>query len=159
MEDRKVDPKGIYIVLWNIADPMKFHWGLFIALDEKSGYIFHYKIGPKSNDKWVFQPKTYSFIGSITFLVGLKISEAVDIRKDMLDRIKERLEQVEFNDKQDNCRTWTLRAVRLLDQEGFMGLTATREVIEALQTETNQLAHECLKQKQAIVVPSRHYTP
>ncbi|KAK2813408.1 hypothetical protein FQN50_000724 [Emmonsiellopsis sp. PD_5] len=155
---RQVDPKGIYIALWNIADPKKFHWSIFIAESDARGYMFHYTNGPKTNGKWVYQEKAhYSFEKSISFLAALKISEVIDTTTEMLARIGERLSHLEFKVGQDNCRTWTLRAVQLLDQEGFIGISATQEVIEYLQTEANQLALDCFHRKTVLVKKSGVY--
>ncbi|KAK2780591.1 hypothetical protein FQN52_002122 [Onygenales sp. PD_12] len=155
---RQVEPKGIYIALWSIADPKKFHWGIFIAGSAQSGYMFHYTNGPKTNGKWAYQEKAdYSFEKSISFLAALKISEVIDTTTEMFHRIGERLSEVEFKVEQDNCRTWTLRAVQLLDQEGLIGISATQEVIECLQTEANQLALDCFNRKKVLIEKSEVY--
>lgn len=156
---RDVEAGGLYICLWNMGDAKRAHWGLFVAMNAKRGYVFQCKHGPHTNHKWVFDDKVnYSLGESVTFLSALKISK-VDMETKVLAEIISRLKDLPFTESKDSCRAWVMRSIFMLADEGFIGLQPHETLMTKIQDEVNDLIHQSTDGDTPEIVESQYYTP
>ncbi|PSS12784.1 hypothetical protein M430DRAFT_29373 [Amorphotheca resinae ATCC 22711] len=126
------DVNGLYILLSDIGAESQFHWGLYLATASKEGIIFHVVNGPQTGYNWEYQrKKSYNVPSSLTLLVGMKIAVMEPL---LHEALAERLDAVPVAPSSRygaiTCRVWVKEALHALDDEGYIKLTTTVDMIE-----------------------------
>ncbi|KFZ09809.1 hypothetical protein V501_05475 [Pseudogymnoascus sp. VKM F-4519 (FW-2642)] len=127
------DLHGLYILLSEQNTPDTWHWGLYLHCGP-NGWVYHIT---RVADGWFFDKHlSTNIIYSLSMVAALKI--AVIEHPETIEALGDRLTQVPLMEttrfRPLTCRTWLLRAVNDLDNEGFISLKVGTTV-ENLETE------------------------
>ncbi|KAL2846156.1 hypothetical protein BJY01DRAFT_247333 [Aspergillus pseudoustus] len=116
------EENGVYILLTDVGEPIQFHWGLYLALSEEHGRVFHFVNNINTNHEWKFDSHLTTGIPNLKFLlVALKIAV---MDRDLHEPLLTRLEAVSATPP-ISCRIWLMRSLEGLDNEGYIKLSAT----------------------------------
>lgn len=129
----KFDTNGLYLLLSDLGDGYRFHWGLYLAKSGDSGTIFHITNSDDDAKAWVYEAKESGNVGkSQRLLIGLKIAV---MDPALHESLQGRLQQVPIAyssrfKEEITCRVWAKEALFELDSEGYISLTVPVEDIE-----------------------------
>ncbi|EKV05794.1 putative Cytochrome P450 monooxygenase [Penicillium digitatum] len=134
------EENGLYILLSDRGDKSyTFHWGLYLHQATSSGFIYHL-VNTVNSTTWRFEPKpNQNIANSQGLLVALKIGVLDScLHQHFLDRLYQVpiADSVRFRER-ITCRVWLKEALHALDEEGYIKLTRSVNVIE---TEATTLA-------------------
>lgn len=142
-----LDIDGLYIILTEQSVDNKWKWGLYLHRELNEGWFFHITRGAGPDpDDWVYENQTLdSVIYSEDIVAALKVAViAPDMHEPLRDRLgtgpepEVKLEATQrFGDL--NSRTWLLRALQELDDEGYISIKQ-RYTVEDLEEEAKQIA-------------------
>lgn len=153
----RVDPKGVYLVAWNLK-PEKFHWGVFVAFTDKAGVLFHCANGDRKTEEWEFRERTnYRIDNSLAFLAGVKVSQMYNIADGVMQRLRDRLLKLDFDSKTDHCQIWARNAIYLMANEGFLPLQPDMNDIMPMEVEAEQIAMVCQESGLREITMSKFY--
>ncbi|KKZ68517.1 hypothetical protein EMCG_05801 [[Emmonsia] crescens] len=121
------DPDSLYILLSDLGDAYRFHWGILLATTPTSGTIFHL-INPDISNKtlWAYETKCSDMVASSArLLVGVKIAPLEPV---LHAAAGDFLKEIPIADSQRfkeniSCRVWVLEALYELDNSGFINLS------------------------------------
>ncbi|KAF3491075.1 uncharacterized protein GIQ15_00592 [Arthroderma uncinatum] len=132
----RVEGKGVYLLLWTTSAEFQFHWGIFIAMSEKVGTLFHQTY---DSQIWTFRPEIRDITQSRSLLCALKLGVVEDNRGTWMNAIEACVRETEVKGE-FTCRTWALAAVFELADGGFIGMIPSWDVISNIETEARFLA-------------------
>ncbi|KAK8147490.1 hypothetical protein G3M48_001532 [Beauveria asiatica] len=137
-----LDINGLYILLSEQGLAYRWHWGLYLHKEKEWGYAMHIT-RPSDAVPWRYEDREVrNVIFSISVTIALKIAV---ILPDMDDALRGRIARVPVDDAADanaaaatkrwgqlTCRTWLLRTLSELDDEGYISIrpAATVEEVE-----------------------------
>ncbi|EEP80415.1 predicted protein [Uncinocarpus reesii 1704] len=149
----KAEQKGIYIFLWDTGAKGKYHWGLFIALSQSSGVLFHHV--PIGN-QWEFLMENEDILTSQGLLAGLKIGEIEEINGDWLKAVEDcvRSARVDKSRGEFNSRTWVMAAIYELANGGFIWLDPDWGKVRHIEEEALRLALDAVAVDMQIISQS-----
>lgn len=151
----RVEKNGLYMLLWDTGIKDKYHWGLFIALSEISGILFHQTTnGPN----WVFIMERKNTTRSENLLAGLKLGVLENVTEDWIESVKECVRATEV-EGEFTCRTWALTALYDMTNQGFIGLMPEWRKILFIEEEAKKLARTALGMKAKMIIPSEMSAP
>ncbi|KFY30936.1 hypothetical protein V493_01534 [Pseudogymnoascus sp. VKM F-4281 (FW-2241)] len=132
------DVNGLYNILLDIGSERHFHWGFYLATEPRSGIIYYVINGPQTGDQWQYQTKRSQNVpSSVTLLTGMKIAVIEPL---LHEALTDRLAAVEVEDSSRygliTCRVWLKEALHILDDEGYIKLTAPVPLVEDEAIET-----------------------
>lgn len=120
-------PNGLYLLLSDIKDPGRYHWGLYLSIGRGHGRVFNMVNSEKTNWEWDYQEGPTSGVpGSINLLIAFKLG---DIEPDWHEALALRLSMVS-RDEPISCRVWAKRALSELDGEDYIKLGRSVEELE-----------------------------
>ncbi|EEP76254.1 predicted protein [Uncinocarpus reesii 1704] len=131
----KIEPKGLYIVLWNTGMPDKYHWGLLVATDHESGILFHQTL---IGFDWKYVVETKNVQYSKSLLVALKVGAVESIDDQWIAAIKTCVRETKVTGL-FTCRTWAMAALFDLADGGFIGLSPEWPKIQEIEQEAKDL--------------------
>ena len=141
-----LEPKGVYLVAWQLARSKKYHWGVLIALNEEGGILFHCaNVNDGNETKWGFHERPfYNARMSGAFRAAMKVSYMYEDSEDELRRLRERIRDTECKvEAGDNCQSWARNAIYLMADEAFIPLQPDIDAIMSMEVEAEQFAMEC----------------
>lgn len=121
MPDNEIsfNTNGLYILISDIGEVLRFHWGLYLALSPGHGIILHTVNNRDTGHQWQYQTKANIGVpNSKPLLVALQIGL---IGPDLHGPLAERLATVPVTPPV-TCRLWLKQALFDLDNEGYIGL-------------------------------------
>ncbi|KAJ5094388.1 hypothetical protein N7456_010249 [Penicillium angulare] len=121
------EPNGFYMLLSELKDPGKYHWGLYLAYNQRDGRVFHLEKSEETNMEWKFQsdPTTEAWV-SKALRLAYKLGE---IEPDWHEALALRISMVS-RDEPVTCLTWLKRALRELHEEDYITLTRSITQLE-----------------------------
>ncbi|OAA57235.1 hypothetical protein ISF_07156 [Cordyceps fumosorosea ARSEF 2679] len=131
-----LDENGLYILLSDQDRKYHWHWSLYLHREMLSGSTFHIA-RPSAAVPWRYEDvEVRNIIFSLSVTLALKIAI---IPPDMDGPLRDRLARVPMGVADTKrwgpltCRTWLLRALSELDDEGYISIkpSATVEEVEA----------------------------
>ncbi|KAI1962406.1 hypothetical protein LOZ58_002747 [Ophidiomyces ophidiicola] len=135
----KVEKNGLYMLLWNTGVSNKYHWSLFVALDQESGIVFHQTL---LGLKWKYTAEPRNVSNSRSLLVALKLGVVEGVDDQWMAAIKDIIRQTEVTGE-FTCRTWALAALYNLADGGFIGLLPQWDDIQKIEQEAKDIAQYC----------------
>lgn len=165
----RVEPKGLYVVVWFTGYAARYHWALFIAQTDTVGIIFHQtttfgaalnalksRVGVGSTksgepadedprEAWRFVTEKEDLSRSPGLLCALKIGVLENtVSEEWIGAVKQCVRAAEVEDGEEfNCRAWLLAAVFELAEGGFIGMVPDRQRIKkTVERETRSLARD-----------------
>ncbi|KAM3522707.1 hypothetical protein NHJ13051_005498 [Beauveria bassiana] len=142
-----LDINGLYILLSEQGLAYRWHWGLYLHKEKERGYALHIT-RPSDAVPWRYEDREVrNVIFSVSITLALKIAV---VTPDMDDALRGRIARVPVDDAADanaadanaaavrerwgplTCRTWLLRTLSELDDEGYISIkpAATVEEVE-----------------------------
>lgn len=126
------DPNSLYILLSDLGAERQFHWEFYLAITETDGQQYHLVNNADTGNTWKYLSRsTRGIPKALTLLVAMKIAVMDPALHGPLGA---RLEDVSTAPPV-TCRVWLKRALRDLDDEGFIQLTGQVADVE-LELET-----------------------
>lgn len=134
---------GLYVLLSEQGVGNRWHWCLYLHIGISRGWIFHIT---RPTNFWLYdQRNSLSVIYSDEIVTAVRVAV---IHPDLHVPLRDRLSHVPLDDTQRfgglTCRTWLLRALDELDNEGYISISggSTVEDIEneAKESATNSVA-------------------
>ncbi|KAI2086480.1 hypothetical protein LOZ36_003287 [Ophidiomyces ophidiicola] len=149
----RVEPKGVYLFIWDTGAKGKFHWGLFVAQSESSGVLFHQlPIGKY----WQLLKAHEDVLTSEGLLAGLKVGELDDIGAEWLAAVEVCIRAATVDPRTGlSCRSWALAALYELANGGFIWLDPEWPKIRIVEEEALRLAHDALAVGMQIISQSQ----
>ncbi|WEW60783.1 hypothetical protein PRK78_006271 [Emydomyces testavorans] len=153
----RVEKKGLYIFLWDTGTKGKFHWGLFIALSESSGIVFHQVVVAGGKNQLHLLMEKEDVLTSEGLLAALKIGEIEDINDEWIKAVEYcvRSAQVDSSYFEFTCRTWVLAVIYELADGGFIWLDPDWSKIWYIEEEAARLARDAVAVEMQIVSQSQ----
>ncbi|KAL4904117.1 hypothetical protein BDW74DRAFT_32198 [Aspergillus multicolor] len=128
-------PNTLYIILSDIGSDRQFHWEFYLHKSPPhDGHQMHLVNNADTNHEWEYVSRATpagTIPKDITLLVALEIASMDPVLHNALD---ERLARVSIEGPVTR-RVWMKRALRELDEEGFICLSGKVDEIE-LEAET-----------------------
>ncbi|KAI9835338.1 MAG: hypothetical protein M1819_002482, partial [Sarea resinae] len=123
---------GLYILVSNIGAESYFHWGLYHALTPSDGLISHLINTPLTNHRWAYQSKHSSRVShSLNLLVAVQVGVLEPV---LWSALCDRLARISVSSSARHghmtCRVWVKRALEELDDEGYIVLARSVDVVE-----------------------------
>lgn len=129
-----LEANGLYIVISNLGYDRLFHWGLYLATSPNEGLIYHLVGQVTIEETWYYRVKYSTGVPlGHELLLAYKIG-VLDpaLHEPMAQRLLEVPQgySIRFGGRVTS-RVWVKEALYLLDQEGYIKLTAEIDEIEA----------------------------
>ncbi|KFX97170.1 hypothetical protein O988_04999 [Pseudogymnoascus sp. VKM F-3808] len=116
-----LEDNGLYVVLYRQDVDNKWHWSFYLQRYSRQGWIMH---ATRPTGFWFYQKRTsttVAFSDSVVSILKIAIIPA-----DYHDALANRIAEVPLEDTQRygafTCRTWLLRAIDELNDEGHISL-------------------------------------
>jgi hypothetical protein len=129
-----LESNGLYIVISNLGYDRLFHWGLYLATSPNEGLIYHLVGQVSIEETWYYRVK---YSTGVPFAQELLLAFKIGVLDPALhEPMAQRLLEVpqgystRFGGR-ITSRIWVKEALYLLDQEGYIKLTADVNEIEA----------------------------
>ncbi|KAI2025987.1 hypothetical protein LOZ07_006192 [Ophidiomyces ophidiicola] len=151
----RVDPKGVYLLLWEQGSPGAFHWGLFIARNEKTGVLYHQAL---RGAHWQFVMENQDVSTDNAVVVVLKIGSVESVNDTWMQYYKDRIRETKVR-KEFRCKNWVMAAIHELADSGIIGLQPNEQVIDKIEAEAIKYAKDSLVFKATSVYPSEYCVP
>lgn len=137
--DLNFDADGFYILLFDLGDSYRFHWGLYLAKSPDEGIIFQV-INEGNTTTWIYDSKSINPVHhSQRLILALKVAVIEPILHDALgDRLAQIPIEYSARFREDiTCRVWVKEALFALDEGGYLNLTTS---VDAVENEARSLA-------------------
>ncbi|KAK1144126.1 hypothetical protein N8T08_005788 [Aspergillus melleus] len=144
------DTNGLYILVSNIGAVRQFHWGLYLATTPNDGRVSHMVNNIETGYKWRYRTRISNNVPiSKSLIVAVKIA-VMDpaLHGALAGRLK-----VVSEDPPISCLIWLRRALKDLDDEGFIKLFAK---VEDIVMDAEIMAEKNLLRQQRTVEKSSH---
>ncbi|KMU82303.1 hypothetical protein CIHG_00087 [Coccidioides immitis H538.4] len=148
----RVDPKGVYLLLWDQGMPDIFHWGVLISQTDQIGVLYHQAL---SGTEWRFVMENKDVSRSAALLVALKVGHVESVDNIWMQYAKERIMETKV-EKEFRCKNWAMAAIRELADSGIIGLQPDEEKIERIEEEAFLYAKDCYDMRSRVVYTSAH---
>lgn len=129
-----LEPNGLYIVISNLGYDRLFHWGLYLATSRDEGLIYHLVGQVSIEETWYYRVKYCTGVPlDQELLLAFKIGVLDPVlHEPMAQRLLDVPQgySTRFGGRVTS-RVWVKEALYLLDQEGYIKLTAEVDEIES----------------------------
>lgn len=133
----RVEKNGVYMILWDTGVLGKYHWGLFIAKNDRLGVLFHQTL---SGTSWQYIIENKNVAKSRSLLTALKIGVLPDSNDEWIDMVKSCIKDARVEGDEFTCRTWALAALYEMASGGLIGLTVEWKKILDIEAEAKEAA-------------------
>lgn len=121
------DTNGLYILLSDIGYERQFHWGFYLATGPEQGHVYHLVNNVDTGYEWKYK---HGFTTNVPFSITLLAAVKIGVMDALLHNpLGERLKAVS-QAQPITCRTWLMRALYDLDDEGYIKLIGKLDEIE-----------------------------
>jgi hypothetical protein len=137
-----MESAGIYVILSSIGSPGRFHWGIYLKLSQAMGFVAHARHPTESLSslEWELEySQNFTLESSVSLILALKVGTLQTSRYRAYENALRDPTLMEDSDGEDfTCRIWVKRALRKLDEDGFIKC----DDVDAVETEAVDLASE-----------------
>jgi hypothetical protein len=131
IEPLELDVDGLYIIVRDLGDTYRFHWGLYLATRTSTGDLSH-AVNTVNKNSWAYEVRRDINLIDWRFLAAVKVGI---IETELHDALRSRLREIPMGYssrfKEDmSCRVWVKEALFALDNEGFIQLVGSVNAID-----------------------------
>ena len=147
----RFDSNSLYILLSDLGDDYRFHWGLYLAKSPESGIISHLT-NPENTTTWTYEAKSSANASSSgSLIIAVKVAT---IEPELVDTLCNRLAKIPIgysaHFREDiTCRVWVKEALFALDEDGYIKLVKSVDDIE-MEAKTAAMVNKYRKQRSVI---------
>ncbi|KAJ9195563.1 hypothetical protein DTO271D3_3256 [Paecilomyces variotii] len=123
IEPLEFDVDGLYILVRDLGDTYRFHWGLYLATKPCTGDLFH-AVNTVNKNSWAYEVRQDINLIDWRFLAAVKVGM---IETELHDALRSRLQEIPMGyssryKEEMSCRVWVKESLFALDNEGFIQL-------------------------------------
>ncbi|GAD96724.1 hypothetical protein ANI_1_1546064 [Paecilomyces variotii No. 5] len=131
IEPLELDIDGLYILVRDLGDTYRFHWGLYLATKASTGDLFH-AVNTVNKDSWAYEVRQDINLIDWRFLAAVKVGV---IETELHDALRSRLQEIPMTysprfKEEMSCRVWIKESLFALDNEGFIQLVGSVDAID-----------------------------
>jgi hypothetical protein len=155
--DLLTEPCGLYIVLWSRGEAHTFHWGLYLALTESEGMLYHQINGDTASGDWELEILDQQPIPQADILLAaLKVGiYGLGIESDGVEYLTDILKSVERGPA-GTCRTWLMDALFEVADSGLIDMQPKKKTMEDVEREATVLATRAASRGVKLAARSRY---
>ncbi|KFY36098.1 hypothetical protein V494_05323 [Pseudogymnoascus sp. VKM F-4513 (FW-928)] len=117
------EPSGLYVLLYKQKKPTEWHWTLYLHQSIGKGIEVH-AVTDKNTGRWIIDRRnTDRIVTSGSLIYALKVGI---INPDSHEIVAARIAEVPMGDTEEfgkfTCRTWVLRAIQDIQDEGRISI-------------------------------------